>query len=85
MRVALIAPPFISVPPAGDGGTELFVANLAEALARLHVDVTVYANAADPRTRCTFLVAVGSSSRRARADFRITTPALAGSMLSRIT
>jgi glycosyltransferase involved in cell wall biosynthesis len=44
MRVALIAPPFISVPPAGYGGTELFVANLAEALARLHVDVNVYAN-----------------------------------------
>jgi glycosyltransferase involved in cell wall biosynthesis len=44
MRVALIAPPFISVPPAGYGGTELFVANLAEALAGLDVDVTVYAN-----------------------------------------
>jgi glycosyltransferase involved in cell wall biosynthesis len=44
MRVALIAPPFISVPPTAYGGTELFVANLAEALGRLHVDVNVYAN-----------------------------------------
>lgn len=44
MRVALIAPPFISVPPAVYGGTELFVANLAEGLVRLGVDVEVYAN-----------------------------------------
>jgi glycosyltransferase involved in cell wall biosynthesis len=44
MRVALIAPPFISVPPTAYGGTELFIANLAEALGRLHVDVNVYAN-----------------------------------------
>jgi glycosyltransferase involved in cell wall biosynthesis len=44
MRVALIASPFISVPPVGYGGTELFVANLAEALVSLGVDVNVYAN-----------------------------------------
>ena len=44
MRVALIASPFISVPPVGYGGTELFVANLAEALVRLGVEVDVYAN-----------------------------------------
>ncbi|MDQ1451007.1 MAG: hypothetical protein QOJ51_5340 [Acidobacteriaceae bacterium] len=44
MRVALIASPFISVPPLGYGGTELFVANLAEALVRLGVEVDVYAN-----------------------------------------
>jgi glycosyltransferase involved in cell wall biosynthesis len=44
MRVALIASPFISVPPAGYGGTELFIANLAEALGRLGVEVDVYAN-----------------------------------------
>ena len=39
MRVALIASPFISVPPTGYGGTELFIAILAEALVRLGVDV----------------------------------------------
>ena len=30
MRIALIAPPFICVPPKMYGGTELFVANLAD-------------------------------------------------------
>jgi glycosyltransferase involved in cell wall biosynthesis len=44
MRVALIASPFISVPPTCYGGTELFIANLAEALVRLDVKVDVYAN-----------------------------------------
>jgi glycosyltransferase involved in cell wall biosynthesis len=44
MRIALIASPFISVPPMGYGGTELFIANLAEALVRLGVRVDVYAN-----------------------------------------
>jgi glycosyltransferase involved in cell wall biosynthesis len=44
MRVALIASPFISVPPSGYGGTELFIANLAEALVHFGVDVDVYAN-----------------------------------------
>lgn len=44
MRIALIASPFISVPPKRYGGTELFIANLAEGLTRLGVDVVVYAN-----------------------------------------
>lgn len=44
MRVALIAPPFIAVPPADYGGTELFVAHLAEGLQRRGIDVIVYAN-----------------------------------------
>lgn len=44
MRVGLIASPFISVPPPAYGGTELFIANLAEALMAFGVDVTVYAN-----------------------------------------
>ena len=44
MRIGLIASPFISVPPTGYGGTELFVANLAESLRRLNVHVSVYAN-----------------------------------------
>jgi len=30
VKAALIAAPFISVPPADYGGTELFVAHLAE-------------------------------------------------------
>ena len=44
MRIALIAPPFISVPPRMYGGTELFVAHLAEGLKKKGIDVVVYAN-----------------------------------------
>ena len=44
MRIALIASPFITVPPARYGGTELFTANLAEALVRLGAQVSVYTN-----------------------------------------
>jgi glycosyltransferase involved in cell wall biosynthesis len=44
MRVALIAPPFIAVPPKKYGGTELFIAELARGLQAHEVDVTVYAN-----------------------------------------
>lgn len=45
MRVALIAAPFIAVPPADYGGTELFVAHLAEGLQKFGVEVVVYTNA----------------------------------------
>jgi glycosyltransferase involved in cell wall biosynthesis len=44
MRIALIAPPFIAVPPQRYGGTELFVAILANALHHSGHDVVVYAN-----------------------------------------
>jgi len=44
VKVALVAAPFISVPPADYGGTELFVAHLAEGLSRAGVQVVVYAN-----------------------------------------
>lgn len=44
MKVALIAAPFIAVPPADYGGTELFVAHLAEGLQEQGVDVVVYGN-----------------------------------------
>jgi glycosyltransferase involved in cell wall biosynthesis len=44
MRIALVAPPFIPVPPICYGGTELFVAHLAEGLGRMGHDVVVYAN-----------------------------------------
>jgi glycosyltransferase involved in cell wall biosynthesis len=44
MRVALIAPPFIAVPPKKYGGTELFVAELAHGLQEKEIDVTVYTN-----------------------------------------
>ena len=44
MRIALISAPFIAVPPADYGGTELFVAQLAEGLEKAGVDAVVYAN-----------------------------------------
>ena len=37
MRISLIAPPFIPVPPVRYGGTELFIAQLAEGLKELGV------------------------------------------------
>lgn len=44
VRIGIIAPPFIPVPPLRYGGTELFIANLAcELHARGH-DVAVYTN-----------------------------------------
>ncbi len=44
MRVAVVAPPFISVPPRHYGGTELFIAQLAAGLRKARIDVVVYAN-----------------------------------------
>jgi glycosyltransferase involved in cell wall biosynthesis len=44
MRVALIAPPFIAVPPKKYGGTELFIAELACGLQRKGIEVVVYTN-----------------------------------------
>lgn len=46
MKIAVVAPPFISVPPKKYGGTELFIAELAAGLAKKNVDVTLYANGA---------------------------------------
>jgi glycosyltransferase involved in cell wall biosynthesis len=45
MRVALIAPPFLPVPPRKYGGTELFIAQLAEGLQNSGIDAVVYTNA----------------------------------------
>ena len=44
MRIALVVPPFISVPPKLYGGTELFAGHLAEGLSRVGFDVVVYTN-----------------------------------------
>jgi glycosyltransferase involved in cell wall biosynthesis len=51
MRIGLIAPPFIEVPPRRYGGTELFVAHLARDLHARGHDVTVYGNG-DSRLPC---------------------------------
>src|SRR5581483_12132117 len=42
MRVALIAPPFLPVPPRKYGGTELFIAQLAEGLQAKGIEIVVY-------------------------------------------
>lgn len=44
MKIALIVPPFIPVPPRRYGGTELFAAQLARGLQKLGVEVVVYTN-----------------------------------------
>jgi len=51
MHIAFIAPPFISVPPITYGGTELFIAHLANELHSRGHRVTVYANG-DSRLGC---------------------------------
>jgi glycosyltransferase involved in cell wall biosynthesis len=42
MKIALVAPPFIAVPPQKYGGTELFIAHLARGLHIQKMEVTVY-------------------------------------------
>src|SRR5215472_14278787 len=42
MKISLIAPPFLSVPPQKYGGTELFIAVLARGLQQQGIEVTVY-------------------------------------------
>ena len=44
MKIGLVAPPFIPVPPKEYGGTELFIAHLAEGLRELDTEVVVYTN-----------------------------------------
>jgi glycosyltransferase involved in cell wall biosynthesis len=51
MRVGVIAPPFISVPPKAYGGTELFLAHLTDGLHRRGHRVTLYANG-ESRVAC---------------------------------
>jgi glycosyltransferase involved in cell wall biosynthesis len=43
LRIALVAPPWFTIPPQGYGGTERVVAMLADGLARLGHDVTLFA------------------------------------------
>jgi glycosyltransferase involved in cell wall biosynthesis len=51
MKIGLIAPPFIEIPPRRYGGTELFIANLARSLDARGHEVTVYGNG-DSRVPC---------------------------------
>lgn len=49
MRIAMVSTPFIAVPPAGYGGTELVVHELVEGLAEAGHDVVLFATG-DSRT-----------------------------------
>jgi glycosyltransferase involved in cell wall biosynthesis len=49
LRIAQLAPPFESVPPAGYGGTERVISTLTEELVRRGHDVTLFASG-DSRT-----------------------------------
>lgn len=51
MRIAILSTPFIRVPPAGYGGTELFCYELAEELKARGHDVTLYTTG-DSSTSC---------------------------------
>ena len=42
MRIALVSTPFVAVPPAGYGGTELMIAELSEGLVRRGHEVTLF-------------------------------------------
>ena len=44
MRIAQVAPPFESVPPARYGGTERVVSTLTEELVRRGHEVTLFAS-----------------------------------------
>src|SRR5215813_4234113 len=51
MRIGIVGPPFIAIPPRRYGGTELFIGNLARELHARGHDVTVYGNG-DSRLPC---------------------------------
>lgn len=44
LRVAMVAPPFVKVPPDSYGGTELIIAELIDGLIERGADVTLYAS-----------------------------------------
>jgi glycosyltransferase involved in cell wall biosynthesis len=66
MRIAQIAPPFQSVPPAGYGGTERVVSLLTEELVRRGHDVTLFASG-DSSTAARLVPTVDTALWRASA------------------
>jgi len=44
VRIGIVAPPFLPVPPPRYGGTELFIAQLAERLPQFGIEPVVFAN-----------------------------------------
>ena len=60
LSIAMVAPPFLAVPPPRYGGTERIVGVLAEGLQRRGHDVTVFA-AGDSRVKATLVPVVPES------------------------
>src|SRR5713101_1153607 len=58
LRIAQLAPPFGSVPPAGYGGTERVVSTLTEELVRRGHQVTLFASG-DSQTSARLVATVG--------------------------
>ncbi len=69
MRIAQVAPPFESVPPACYGGTERVVATLTEELVRRGHDVTLFASG-DSHTSARLHPVVDQALWHHRADYR---------------
>jgi glycosyltransferase involved in cell wall biosynthesis len=69
MRIAQLAPPFESVPPARYGGTERVVATLTEELVRRGHEVTLFA-AGDSRTSARLVPTVEKSLWQQRPPLR---------------
>lgn len=69
MRIAQIAPPFESVPPARYGGTERVVSTLTEELVRLGHDVTLFASG-DSRTAARLVPTVDTALWHADLPYR---------------
>lgn len=55
MKVGIIAPPFIAIPPPGYGGTELVIYNLVEGLTRQGNEIILFANYLSRTSAKTFL------------------------------
>src|SRR6188474_176472 len=68
MRIAQIAPPFQSVPPAGYGGTERVVSLLTEELVRRGHEVTLFASG-DSATAARLIPTVESALWHQSAGF----------------
>ncbi len=69
MRIAQVAPPFESVPPARYGGTERVVSTLTEELVRRGHDVTLFASG-DSRTSARLVPVVEQALWHARVPYR---------------
>jgi glycosyltransferase involved in cell wall biosynthesis len=73
MRIAVAAPPFESVPPAGYGGTERVVSVLTEELVRRGHDVTLFASG-DSRTAARLVPIVDRALWHQKLPYRDFTP-----------